>query len=1712
MFELLADAGVFTHSASGGMDKDSQALGSMFVEYIDLTRALLESESDKDSDSLRDIRAHFSALLANILQNVRVEHRRNLFPQQSLRHSLFLLFSQWAGPFSVMFTPLDRYSDRHHQINRHQYSALKAMAAVLCCGPVFDNVGLSSDGYLYKWLDNILACHDARVHQLGSETVGLLLELNPDQGNLLNWVVDRCYTGSQRVSAGCFHAFTAAFTSRDYVVDPVTLLCLILFMISGHTARYLRDCNAAVAGSFQSSKSHFICSLFVPLCLVYSFLTAHRPYSILPQLCEAKLFHYAQKMECRRGESQPLNLHTPLAHLYAASGLQLSEELAHAYPELTLSVFSEVSQRFPTAHPSGRQAMLAFLVPWLYNVELVDGRPPPAPPASYQAGPGTPESGSDCGIRPPEVCDTGQGYIRMASGSWHDETQGGRWLHGSGWGSVHASTFLLNNLMYITAKYGDDMVGGEMEAVWTTLANSWCHNQHVILQFLIALCGVRSDPLLLPYLKKVVIYLARDKPVQLLETFLAELQLTESVNSVLVHTDNPPYYRIAGMHKTPSIASGTTSSSNTIVPDGGDGMREVRRGKMHKESSFEDGTYLMADLYFGFNSSSIRPQHPRLESRYSNSSGGSYDEEKGDLVPPYVCWRMRLLESHRPESLPMPVSGGCWAPLIDYLPEVLSSGTPLHRSNVVVILMTDLVVDHGVGVDWASSLPLLLHAIILGLDHYRPEVYTHCRRLLLHLLLVLACPQSRVPISVALIRQRHVSEGRALRGPPSPATRDPLTASSHRFSDSQGSDSRLSIGSSCSTGAVPIAGPAAGSGGPSLPALSSSMAPNDGEERSKEFIDFLISRKSGPLWSHEDIGPKHSTIRSAEQLGWFVCRLVDVFQHANPGLPLDQQLAHVALHTALSCSSRHYAARAFQTFRALRQPLGSIALSDLLARLVETVGDPSDETQGYVMEMMLTLEASVITIMESSKQADFLSALSRSTSPDPSVLHLKCAMNRRSTGHLSLAPAGGVSTLVGWFPFTSGHHRSNSVPKHVRTADRFADAPRRSATLDRLEARSANAQRPMALSCSLGKARSLGSLKEGQADSWAGAPAIGTGHSSNASGGSPGGSSDPTGLLVTIFWAAVALLESDYESEYSVALRLLDRLLSNGEIMPAGESSRLTLDRPAGLEKLEKVLTQLGWSGFPGVQALLLKGFTSAATLERTIHLLQKLTHVSRAPVFDMTQSTGFPLNVLCLLPHLVQNFDNPSDFCRRCADCIAQVCVAEKTTKLANLAHVMSLYRNGSYTRDSANWVSVVCRYLHDSFADRTFTLITYIAELLDKGLAILQPTLLQILLSLLSYADLLTVPAASFNQKVMKVIGKYVQSLQWREALNILKLVVSRSASLASPLETRASLALEPSVPLELSVHRVWNAGVKALPGKTLEFHFDVSETPVIGRKYAEQQGPVGHDGKPKAIAVTRSTSSTSSGSGSNALVPVSWKKPQLSQRRTREKLANVLSLCGQEVGLSKNPSVIFSSSGELELVETPPLGPSGEDVGGGDEAHEDTLSEQHFGVFKDFDFLDVELEEAEGESVDNFNWGVRRRSLDSLDKEGLPSLQECDFVCTTQGLDLNHPADTDESSDEELTTYSPTEESVLSQIEVAACEHLPNGLGTPASGTPAVGTPAGDSPSVDISLSEEHSVWEVLFVSSISKLHYFIKQSDFFLYLTINLQQNGFFFNAE
>uniref|UniRef100_A0A7N8XSY3 Furry homolog, like n=1 Tax=Mastacembelus armatus TaxID=205130 RepID=A0A7N8XSY3_9TELE len=1459
IFELLADAGVIT---SGGLDGESHSLNGTLLEYVDLTRQLLEAENDKDSDTLKDIRCHFSALVANIIQNVPVHQRRAIFPQQSLRHSLFMLFSHWAGPFSIMFTPLDRYSDRNMQINRHQYCALKAMSAVLCCGPVADNVGLSSDGYLYKWLDNILDSQDKKVHQLGCEAVMLLLELNPDQSNLMFWAVDRCYTGSRRVAAGCFRAIANVFHNRDYQFDTVVLLNLILFKAA------------------DSSRNIYEVAMQ------------------LLQILEPKLFRYAHKLEIHRtdGILTPPSL---LPHLYSVSYYQLSEELARTYPELTLPIFSEVSQRIQTAHPGGRQVMLHYLLPWMNNVELVDFKPT---------------------ARRPEDCGSGE------DDDVHNQetmmVNSRRWLRGEGWGSPRATTMVLNNLMFMTAKYGDEFAWSEIENVWITLADSWPKNLKIILHFLISMSGVSSDPSLLPYVKRVVVYLGRDKTMQLLEELMCELELTDPVSSAVTHMDNPPYYRITSSYKIPSVTSACLFCSYTHL-----------------------------DIYSGLNSN-LNRQHHRLESRYSSSSGGSYEEEKSDSMPLYANWRLKVMDHNQPEPLPFPPSGGCWSPLVDYLPETNAPAVPLHRCNIAVILLTDLIVDHGVKVEWSAYLHLLLHAIFIGFDHQHPEVYEHCKRLLLHLLIVEGANSNIQSVAMVLLRNRDYNDPRVLTVKPV-APEFNLTGVLEFLPDCHPSpmtDSGLSSSSTSSSISL-------GAGGTVLSHLSPTLLREvdvsaEQDEKSKALIEFITSRKRGPLWNHEDVSPKNPNIKSAEQLSAFVRHVVTVFRHSQSGFQLESLLSEVALRTALSCCCRHYAGRSFQIFRALKQTLTPATLSDILSRLVETVGDPGEEAQGFVIELLLTLESALLPIVS-------------------------FAANRKSTGQLNLN-SGGL--------FHYAHNRSNSLRASLM-GERKADK-RRSNTLD-------IADRLGGSHGNLARTRSLSSLGGGMGSGGDAIPPV-----------------DPSNLMATVFWIAASLLESDYEFEYLLALRLLNKLLG-----------QLPLDRADSRERLEKVQAKLKWYSFPGLLQLFLKGFTSASTQELTIHLLSKLISVSRHTLVDPSQVAGFPLNILCLLPHLIQHFDSPTTFCKETADKIAKVCTDEKSATLSNLAHMMSLYSTHSYSRDCSNWINVVCRYLHDAFAEITLNLVTYLAELLEKGLPSMQQSLLQIIYSLLSHIDLSAAPVKQFNLEIMKIIGKYVQSPHWKEAQNILKLVVSRSASLVVPDDVQRSYSTESCGSPEIAFTRIFNNSSKELPGKTLDFHFDISETPIIGHKYGDQRTAAGRNGKPQVIAVTRSTSSTSSGSNSNGLVPVSWKRPQLSQRRTRERLMNVLSLCGPETGIPKNPSVVFSSSEDLDSADQQTsLIPTVEEVVREEEMQgEDTGSEQQFGVFKDFDFLDVELEDAEGESMDNFNWGVRRRSLESMDKGDTPSLQECQYTGSTPSLNLTNHEDTDESSEEEVLSAS-------------------------------------------------------------------------------------------
>lgn len=190
----------------------------------------------------------------------------------------------------------------------------------------------------------------------------------------------------------------------------------------------------------------------------------------------------------------------------------------------------------------------------------------------------------------------------------------------------------------------------------------------------------------------------------------------------------------------------------------------------------------------------------------------------------------------------------------------------------------------------------------------------------------------------------------------------------------------------------------------------------------------------------------------------------------------------------------------------------------------------------------------------------------------------------------------------------------------------------------------------------------------------------------------------------------------------------------------------------------------------------------------------------------------------------------------------------------------------------------------------------------------------------------------------------------------MKILKLIVTRSSSLqVAPPSADGTTG-------GLSFHFYSNYPdvdfftKKELAGRTMEFTFDVSQTPIIGRRILlknENEGAnsatsvsstntsgvasnspniVEHDNNPNNSNASSSTSNAGIASSSNSnksntiqtsctpnsprrsaslspadSVPLSgWRRPWMSQGRVRECLVNLLTTCGQRVGLPKSPSV--------------------------------------------------------------------------------------------------------------------------------------------------------------------------------------------------------------
>jgi hypothetical protein len=359
----------------------------------------------------------------------------------------------------------------------------------------------------------------------------------------------------------------------------------------------------------------------------------------------------------------------------------------------------------------------------------------------------------------------------------------------------------------------------------------------------------------------------------------------------------------------------------------------------------------------------------------------------------------------------------------------------------------------------------------------------------------------------------------------------------------------------------------------------------------------------------------------------------------------------------------------------------------------------------------------------------------------------------------------------------------------------------------------------------------------------------------------------PSTLVAQMFWTAVSLLESDFEAEFSMALRLISKSLE-----------KLDLSLPESWESLQNLLPKFKWPTFPGVQALLLKGLTLDSVAQDTLSLLVLITPFCTKPIFDPAQYSGLPLNIMALMPLLVHHFSNPTPFCLKAVSNIRQACEAaellseESKLKLQHMSRMFQMYSEGQFTTGCDIWLAGICRYLNEAYVSLAVPMLKLLSTMLEQGPDLYHRPVLRLLYEYLRLQEPLAHRMQALVNSTIVVVHRHLAGPLWKEAVDLLKLVVASSAALVQP-PTRG-------LPVDLGlIHHT-------LPGPTLQFKIDLQPN------------------------------SKDLGLAHESLVQCSWKNPAGSQRCTRERLLSVINACIPIPVLMSSPSVVFTD--EQALME--------------------------------------------------------------------------------------------------------------------------------------------------------------------------------------------------
>ncbi|KAF2736143.1 cell morphogenesis protein-like protein [Polyplosphaeria fusca] len=126
----------------------------------------------------------------------------------------------------------------------------------------------------------------------------------------------------------------------------------------------------------------------------------------------------------------------------------------------------------------------------------------------------------------------------------------------------------------------------------------------------------------------------------------------------------------------------------------------------------------------------------------------------------------------------------------------------------------------------------------------------------------------------------------------------------------------------------------------------------------EDFIENVRRHEMKVIWNYDDKNGKDAEDASTkvpESMTYVAGEVLSFFSMAYPGLR--EAWGKVALNWATSCPVRHLACRSFQLFRCILSSLDQQMLSDMLARLSNTISDDESDIQTFSMEILTTLRS-----------------------------------------------------------------------------------------------------------------------------------------------------------------------------------------------------------------------------------------------------------------------------------------------------------------------------------------------------------------------------------------------------------------------------------------------------------------------------------------------------------------------------------------------------------------------------------------------------------------------------------------------------------------------------------------------------------------------------------------------------------------------------------